>query len=147
MNLSDIKILGLIIGFALFNYHTMNAQDLKKHQWENRLILVLAKTPENLEFQKQLNELKAHEDGLKDRKLIVYRITPQSYATGFLKRTEWSQKATLFNDFMKNNDRFKVLLIGLDGGIKLKASKVVTAKTLFKTIDAMPMRRTELRED
>ncbi|WP_197022154.1 DUF4174 domain-containing protein [Sediminibacter sp. Hel_I_10] len=125
----------------------MNAQDLKKHQWEDRLILVFAKTSENLEFQKQLNELKAHEDGLKDRKLIVYRITPQSYATGFSKNTPWSQNATLFTDFMKSNDRFKILLIGLDGGIKLKASKIVAAGTLFETIDAMPMRRAELGDD
>lgn len=40
---------------------------------------------------------------------------------------------------------FGVVLVGRDGGIKLTAARPVSAATLAATIDAMPMRRDEMR--
>ncbi len=40
-------------------------------------------------------------------------------------------------------NRFHVLLVGKDGGIKLSSAKLVTAQTLTAVIEAMPMRREE----
>ncbi len=40
---------------------------------------------------------------------------------------------------------FEVVLLGKDGGAKLRSDKVVTAGALAALIDAMPMRREELR--
>ncbi len=39
--------------------------------------------------------------------------------------------------------RFKVLLIGKDGGVKLRTQTPVTPLELYQLIDAMPMRRRE----
>lgn len=41
---------------------------------------------------------------------------------------------------------FAVALIGLDGGEKQRWTEPVPAATLFAAVDAMPMRRRELRE-
>ena len=38
-----------------------------------------------------------------------------------------------------------VLLVGKDGGVKLRRSEPISADELFATIDAMPMRRREIR--
>jgi Domain of unknown function (DUF4174) len=43
-------------------------------------------------------------------------------------------------------DRFRAVLVGKDGGAKLTADAPVAPQTLFATIDAMPMRRAEMRE-
>jgi hypothetical protein len=41
---------------------------------------------------------------------------------------------------------FQVVLIGKDGGVKLRAAEPVRADELFALIDAMPMRRRKMRE-
>lgn len=41
---------------------------------------------------------------------------------------------------------FAALLIGRDGGVKLRSKEPITAKELFGRIDEMPMRRREMRE-
>ena len=40
---------------------------------------------------------------------------------------------------------FRVVLVGKDGGAKLTAAAPIPPQTLFDTIDAMPMRRAEMR--
>ena len=43
-------------------------------------------------------------------------------------------------------DGFAAVLIGRDGGEKLRSTEPVSAALLFGTIDAMPVRRREMRE-
>ncbi|MEN0050651.1 MAG: DUF4174 domain-containing protein, partial [Bacteroidota bacterium] len=44
------------------------------------------------------------------------------------------------------NNSFTVILIGKDGGEKLRRKgKLLTRKALYQTIDVMPMRRAEMR--
>jgi hypothetical protein len=42
-------------------------------------------------------------------------------------------------------DRFGVVLVGKDGGVKLRRESPITVTELFQVIDAMPMRRQEMR--
>ena len=44
-----------------------------------------------------------------------------------------------------DSDGYEVVLIGLDGGIKLKKQDVLTTKELYNVIDRMPMRLDELK--
>ena len=41
---------------------------------------------------------------------------------------------------------FAALLVGLDGGVKARTTEAVDPDAWFARIDAMPMRRAELRE-
>lgn len=43
------------------------------------------------------------------------------------------------------NTAFAVLLIGKDGGVKLRSTKPLQPERLFAIIDAMPMRQHEMR--
>ena len=40
---------------------------------------------------------------------------------------------------------FRVILIGKDGGIKLKRNDQIDLETIFELIDSMPMRKDEIR--
>jgi hypothetical protein len=51
------------------------------------------------------------------------------------------------NDILIPTKNFEVFLIGLDGGIKIKQTKPITLEELYQKIDAMPMRRSELRKN
>jgi hypothetical protein len=44
----------------------------------------------------------------------------------------------------ENKSGFQVLLIGLDGGVKMDQSEIISCKKLFGTIDSMPMRKAEM---
>ncbi|MGB2203635.1 MAG: DUF4174 domain-containing protein, partial [Pseudooceanicola atlanticus] len=41
---------------------------------------------------------------------------------------------------------FEMLLVGKDGGVKMRAGEVIPPETLFATIDRMPMRQREMQE-
>lgn len=123
----------------------MNAQDLQKHQWENRLVLIFAENETQEVYQNQLEELISSKEGLTDRKIIIYYILPEKYKIGIYPESKWEKSDELFKKFSKNDSQFKVVLIGLDGGIKLQQNKLLSIEKLFSTIDKMPMRRIEIK--
>ena len=123
----------------------LNAQDLSKHQWKDRLILII--TEEKTEkFQQQITELQKHQQGLKERKLVVYKISPERYSTGF-QEENWKSSTELYGKYKVKNSDFRVMLIGLDGGEKLEQTEVLSIEKLFNTIDSMPMRQAEMRKN
>lgn len=135
----------LFILFAL----TMNiiyAQNIKSHQWENRLLLVITDDNNSKIYKNQIRALKNNEIGLEERKLLVYQVKKDSYKIGFTKNNCWQKSNSLYKTYQKNTP-FEILLIGLDGGIKLRQSKLLNCKDLFSIIDVMPMRSNELREN
>ena len=44
------------------------------------------------------------------------------------------------------SDAFRAVLVGKDGGTKITAAEPIPVERLFTTIDAMPMRRDEMRQ-
>tara|TARA_R110002020_G_scaffold343246_2_gene557547 strand:+ start:253 stop:633 length:381 start_codon:yes stop_codon:yes gene_type:complete len=123
----------------------LNAQDLSKHQWKDRLILIVAEQ-KNEKFQQQLTELQKHQQGLNERKLVIYQILPEKYTTGF-EEENWKISSDLYSTYKALKSDFRVILIGLDGGEKLKQTEVLSAEKLFNTIDSMPMRQSEIRRN
>ena len=47
----------------------------------------------------------------------------------------------------KNDQSFRILLIGKDGGIKYESNRSVFLIQLFELIDSMPMRKNEMQHD
>ncbi|MBO2543325.1 DUF4174 domain-containing protein [Salegentibacter sp. BDJ18] len=122
-----------------------NTQDLSKHQWKDRLILIVA-DGENEKFQQQLIELQKHQQALNERKLVIYQILPEKYTTGF-EGENWKISSDLYSTYKALKSDFRVILIGLDGGEKLKQTEVLSAEKLFNTIDSMPIRQAEIRKN
>jgi hypothetical protein len=126
---------------------TSNAQNLDKHQWENRIIIIKTTDENNAKYQKQIEEFKNEENGLLDRKLVLYKVVEDTYSF-----SDFNSKSMDFQtisnpskrNLFKHKHDFEVLLIGLDGGVKIVQQEVLTIQKLFNTIDAMPMRQNEL---
>ncbi|MFT6356372.1 MAG: hypothetical protein ACJAYJ_000578 [Saprospiraceae bacterium] len=124
---------------------TSFAQYLAIHQWENRLILIIADDKNNIDSKKQLAELQTVEKGLGERKILVYQILPAQFQQELKAVENWQKGNQLYTNYKKSKTAFEVQLIGLDGGQKLLQSTVLSAEKLFSMIDKMPMRRLELR--
>ena len=122
------------------------SQNIEAHTWKNRVLLVFTDDLNNPLYKNQIIELQGHENELKARKLIVYQIQKSAYKLGLSKKNDW-QKSTLKQEaYKKSEAAFEILLIGLDGGIKLRETNLITCEALFSVIDVMPMRKSEMRD-
>lgn len=121
------------------------AQSLKTHQWQNRILLVIAEDTSNINFQKQIKYLQSNKEDLTERKLLIYKVFPNQYIKG-LDNSITEPSNDLYQKYNSKSASFKVVLIGLDGGVKLKQKDIITLEQLKGIIDAMPMRMEELRK-
>ncbi|GAA0870905.1 hypothetical protein GCM10009117_00500 [Gangjinia marincola] len=121
----------------------VSAQLIERHQWKDRLVLIISNKKNSEEYSRQLGELTINAEGLDERKLMVYQILPDRHK--ILQDQDWMMSNDLYKRYAFNDKDFKVILIGLDGSIKVSQDTLLTAKELFATIDQMPMRRATMR--
>lgn len=140
--------IGLIVVGLLLSL-VGNTQNLSSYQWKNRLV-ILVDYSKNQQFSKQQVAILAKDKaGLKDRKLKILQFTKDQFKVGLAEKNNW-QKGQLPNKIdraIDQNALFQVFLIGLDGGIKMHRTEVVSLNDIFGLIDTMPMRQSELRGD
>lgn len=123
----------------------MTSQSISDLQWKNRLIVVITDSANSKELHEQLEIFKNDMDGFIDRKLKLIHALPDKQRFVLPEISEWQ-----VSNFYRNNKKDKsadleVILIGLDGGVKLRQYEVVEAKEIFDLIDSMPMRQSEIR--
>ena len=142
-----IKILLLGMG-SILSYHGFS-QDLKKHQWENRVVILLSSDESSPLYTQQLKEFSHTHEEMKERKLVMYQVINETYCfQNFAAENQAISWKQVDNHDLKINDRndfFKIILIGLDGGVKLEKTELLKKEELFRIIDSMPMRMNELR--
>ena len=101
----------------------MLSQSLSEYQWENRLIIVFTESDTSEEFQNQIEILNEDQNGLKDRKLKVLHAVPGKHQTVLPNNSGW-QDSNLYEKKKSKTD-FEVILIGLDGGVKLRQTEPI----------------------
>jgi len=128
--------------------HVVNTSSfsLSSQKWKNRLLLIFAPSDQNRAYQQQMQLFAQHKQGFATRDLVLVRVLAQgnSYANG--QQIDSSSAANLRDRFGVGNSDFRVILVGKDGGTKRSDSEPVKANAIFNEIDAMPMRRQEMRE-
>jgi hypothetical protein len=151
-------VVALLLSAAALPAMAQSAPDsvdfrLEAHQWEHRLLFVFAPPAAGDRLGAQENRFEGHDAGFRDRdlRLLVLRgpdagtvraapgAEPQSLTAAAAER--------LYERFDVPGDAFRVLLVGKDGTEKRRDAEPVTARSIFDTIDAMPMRQREMREE
>ncbi|RZS90553.1 DUF4174 domain-containing protein [Aquimarina brevivitae] len=135
-----MKSFVLLLFIPLMSY----TQLLDKHQWKDRLLLVIADSYESTTLQQQITSFKDSQNALKERKLVVYQITPSDFKKGLL-HTKRIKGNPLYQQYNNEQSEFKLILIGLDGDVKATYFNPTPPKTIYNLIDQMPMRRQELK--
>ncbi len=130
----------------MLSFHTTHGQDLSGHRWQDRLVLLLANEIDNPMLARQLEVFQKEQEGLEERKLVIYQVLPEHYRTGLSDEEHWKKADRLYNRYRSGEYSFEFILIGLDGGVKLRRQAVVSCEELFTLIDGMPMRRAEMRK-
>jgi hypothetical protein len=124
----------------------MTEFNLTSYKWKNRVLLVFAPSAENINFIKQIQLLKQNQLRLNERDLILVTVLSKGTSYSNEQSINIASAEKLRQKFNVNDNDFRVILIGKDGGAKRQDSKVVQAETIFSEIDAMPMRQQEMRQ-
>jgi hypothetical protein len=123
--------------------HLAISQDLDNHRWQDRVLLLFTNDIKNPEYIRQMDSLRQQPEELYKRKLLVYSLSENRYAKG-LPPGRWIEGGTQDIRTKKTQTGFRLVLIGLDGGVKMDEDTFVPLRTIWKLIDGMPMRRAEL---
>lgn len=135
-------VLGILLVVAASGQ--VPAYDLNQHQWRHRLLFLIAPRANDPDFAAKVREITLRPDALLDRDTRVFQLLPNQ---GYVEDTALSPE-----DVRRLRDRLGVtvedrlvILIGKDGGIKTQSALNTDLREIFLQIDAMPMRRHEMR--
>lgn len=119
--------------------------DLKQYQWKNRLLLLFSPSPENPAYQALVRELQEQASGVRERNLLVFHVIEQGKSFLDSREIAATEARALQQRFGIEPGVFTVVLVGKDGGVKLKRADRVALADIFGLIDSMPMRQREMQ--
>lgn len=111
----------------------------------HRHLLLFAPSADDDRLARMERALERHATAVSDRDLQVHRAAGDA-ATGPAGRAPHDDPATLRDAWDVPADAFCLILVGKDGGEKLRRYEPVDLSEIFALIDSMPMRRREMRE-
>ena len=106
--------------------------ELNQYLWKNRIILTFTEDEDHPDLIRLKAEIKENNCEILNRDLLHFHF---------------SNNGKPGNLSTKNDQSFRILLIGKDGGIKYESYQYVSLIQLFELIDLMPMRQNEMRHD
>lgn len=121
----------LTAGTMMFYSLPPETASLEQYQWRSRPVVIFAPSEKDADYVRQIAMLEKSKADLADRDIIVLSDTSPA-ASGQL-RTQFKPEG------------FEVILVGKDGGVKMRQKTPVTSEDLLSTIDRMPMRKANLR--
>ena len=139
-------VLTAVLACALFGGQEALSMDLNQFQWKNRLLFIFAPEEGDSIFQALQSEILTLPDGISERDLVVFKILETGPSYMETTRIDPQTAAAIRTKFAAPLGQFTCILVGKDGGTKLKRHSPVKIKEVFDLIDAMPMRREEMRK-
>ena len=144
--LFPVSLFLIMMGCASFVQ--LKAQNLEKHTWKNRILVIKTSDSASAIYQEQIKEFRDAAEELKVRKFVFYKITGDHFELMDFTNPASNESGKITGKpvgmTLTEKENFEVILIGLDGGIKLQQTDLLRKEALFSIVDAMPMRRSEL---
>lgn len=78
---------------------TSQSQDLSKHHWENRLILLLTDDFKDENFTNQRQELERGLKDLEERKVLIYQVFKHKMKLGLDKNFKWTAATNMYKKY------------------------------------------------
>jgi Domain of unknown function (DUF4174) len=107
---------------------------LTAQQSNYRRILIFAPDSSNISLKTQNQIFKKSDSGCVERNIIVENHIFKS------------KSHKIFDKYQISTQDFTIILIGKDGFVKLRSKEIVSAERIYALVDAMPMRKDELRK-
>jgi hypothetical protein len=136
----------ILVSLTVWTPKEALSMDLTKFQWKNRLLFLFAGDASDPFFKNLQNQIMAQKAEVDDRDLIVFELPLQGPARMGTEPLDRKEADSIRNHFAIPGNTFSLILVGKDGGIKLKREDRVDLSDVFGLIDSMPMRQREMRQ-
>ena len=137
-------LIGLFAGAALGK--DTDSVDLNAYQWKNRLLLLFASSEEDRAYLTLKKEIDRQAMEVKDRDLLIFYVLEGGESRLGQKRLNPDQALFLWKRLSVTSGRLTIILIGKDGGEKIRQEFPLDLKEIFAIIDSMPMRQQEIKK-
>jgi hypothetical protein len=123
------------------------AAELGDYLWQRRPLLVFAPTENDPRLVETMRRIEASRCDFADRDMVLGRVVTDSTITLDGDVVDAEQAQRLRSAFGVGANGFSVVLIGKDGGEKLRVNDVPDLAAIYAVIDGMPMRGSEMSSD
>jgi len=142
-----MRVLVFVVAAIVLATGTLQAGDgMERFRWANRPLVVIAPDADNDGLRRQRDIADANEAGFRERAVVVISVPGEGPVRVDGEPAPDLTASALRARFDVGRDAFRALLVGKDGTVKLARPEPIPAAVLFRTIDAMPMRQREMRE-
>jgi hypothetical protein len=137
--------ISLILGVILMATSVLS-HDLAPYRWNNRILLIFSPDKTDPGYEVFNQSLEKNLSELLNRDLVVFRVFETAPSLINDKPLSPDHAQTLRDRFKVRSGRFRVILIGKDGGVKLVREGHAELQEFLDLIDSMPMRQQEMRK-
>ena len=123
------------------------AAELSDYLWERRPLLLFAPTDSDPRLVETMRRIEASRCDFAERDMVLGRILTDGTSTLDGRVLDSNQAQRLVSKFGISTDSLIVVLIGKDGGEKLRVADVPDLQAIYDVIDGMPMRARETSAD
>lgn len=116
---------------------------LDGYRWQNQLLLVFAPDADSALYRRQQEMLLVAECGLNERDMVIIFVIRDAVSTKGRPAAPVAA-VDLRDAYGVLPHEFRVVLIGKDGGVKLRQEEPISAADLFALMNSMPMRKQEM---
>lgn len=114
--------------------------DLSLYRDTNRLLVVFAPSMSDPRLVRQVTALVGTEAGFRERDLLDIVVLPTKTTA-----RKALDAVAIRRKYHVGPKEFRAMLVGKDGTVAFSSKAPIQPKTLYARIDAMPMRRDEMR--
>lgn len=119
------------------------ASELGDFLWERRPLLVFAPTAVDPRLAETLGRIEAGRCDFVDRDMVLGVVVARGDSTLDGQAMNADEARHLIDRFAIGPDAFATVLVGKDGGEKLRVDEVPDMRAIYDLIDGMPMRDRE----
>lgn len=134
MRILLMTVVSLFLALTGIQMPARATESLAMHRWKHRVLIVVAPSSQDRDLRAQRRIFDEAREGMAERNLVLVEAAGDDASARDIRR-----------EAAVDGNRFQVLLIGKDGNIAAASATPLTARDLFGKIDAMPMRRDEMR--
>lgn len=123
---------------------TAVADELGDYRWERRPLLVFAPTDSDPRLVETLGRIEASRCDFVSRDMVLGLVVTEGNSTLDGQAINADESQRLRDRHAIGENAFSVVLIGKDGGEKLRVNEVPDLSVIYAVIDGMPMRGREM---
>lgn len=140
---NTLTVIFLVASAAALGPAQAMAAELSDYLWQRRPLLLFAPADSDPRLVETMRRIDASRCDFVDRDIVLGRIVTEGTSTLGGQVVDTNQARRLLSEFGIGADSFSVVLIGKDGGEKLRVAGVPDLQAIYAVIDGMPMRARE----